>query len=147
MDIIEAVVYKHTGWSIDDIRRSREEAVCDARFIMVREIYKLWGRKDCKRLGRHICRNHATVLHALKRYDTLFEIDSRFRKMAETIANEIYITRNPDMGYSMVGWICRENDGRPILESISMNRSKTEEWIFENFSRKICPVELNLIFR
>jgi chromosomal replication initiation ATPase DnaA len=74
-----------TGISKEQIIGDRGiEEVCEARFILCYFLFNYF-KPNKSSIGRLINRDHATVIHALKKFNNYYATDERFRNKANEI--------------------------------------------------------------
>ncbi len=147
MDIVAAAIQDITGYDLDVIRsKSRKDRVVDARSIFLHERWIDRNKEGLIEAGKEIGITHSSVIHHLRRYNDLCVVEPRFRAVAERVSTRITELKSPSIQYESSMWICVEEDGRPIWESMSTSSEKAEEWRFENFSREIKEAQTIIIF-
>jgi hypothetical protein len=73
---------------IDLSKETRERKYTEARSVFYFLAQKL-TYASLVEIGRHTNRTHATVIHALKQYDALYQYDLRFRKFADDVTAKV----------------------------------------------------------
>lgn len=86
--VIQAVCRKWNV-SIDDVcGRSRKQEVVYTRMIIA-YFLRQYTTLSTTKIGRLINRDHSTIIHYLKTYDSEFRFNKDFRNFAESINREL----------------------------------------------------------
>ncbi len=73
---------------VDITTPKRERKYSETRFIF----FHLADKHSHARLaeiGRHVKRTHATVIHGLKQFDSLYQYDLKFRRYADEVIGKV----------------------------------------------------------
>lgn len=83
-DILQAISEVSHVADADIIGRCRKREFIDSRVIYATFIRKgtSWS---LMKIARHLNRNHATVIHAMKTFEALIQTDSRFKKKVNDV--------------------------------------------------------------
>ncbi len=73
---------------LDITNQKRDRRYTETRFIF----FHLADKHSHARLGeigRHVKRTHATVIHGLKQFDSLYQYDLKFRRYADEVIGKV----------------------------------------------------------
>ena len=88
-DKIIQTVCRKWNVSIDDVcGRSRKQEVVYTRMIIA-YFLRQYTTLSTTKIGRLINRDHSTIIHYLKTYDSEFRFNKDFRNFAESIKEEL----------------------------------------------------------
>lgn len=88
VQIVDIVSAQMELSSLSVLSRSRKSHLCDARFICM-YFMRNFKRMSYQAIGNVFNRDHATVLHGLRKCEALIETDEIFRHHLESVRNTI----------------------------------------------------------